>query len=262
MRACLAAVITLIATIVLAQPPTNWSGPFTTDRHKAYPCVRATEPVLIDGLLNEPSWRRAIVINGFIVPPQMDPITQKMRAATLAQSSTRARLMWDDEYLYFAAELDDQDLYCTTPDKHDASFGTDDIVELFVKPSDTLPYYWEIHMVPSGGTRDYFYARRGAGGDARWMIYESGMLARMSLQGTLDDWTDRDTRWLAEMRIPWSAFTRMGGKPRPGDLWRFLVSRYDYSVYLPEGCELSAAAPLPLQSYHLYEYYPYLRFVP
>ena len=94
------------------------------------------------------------------------------------------------------------------------------------------------------------------------MAYESGLRARVSLQGTLDDWTDRDTRWVAEMRVPWSAFARMGGRTYPGALWRFLVSRYDYSVHLPDGCELSAAAPLPLQAYHLFEYYPYLRFVP
>ncbi len=262
MRTVIAALMLLAVTAALAQPAADWSGPFTTDRQRAYPCLRADGPIAIDGKLDEAAWSRATVISGFIVPPRMDSVAQKMTEAKPAASATRARLLWDDEYLYFAAELDDLDLYCVTPDKHDAGFGADDIIELFVKPSDTLPYYWELHVVPSGGTRDYFYARRYAGADTRWLKYDSGLRARVSLQGTLDDWTDRDTGWTAEMRIPWSAFAQMGGKPRSGDLWRFLVSRYDYSVHLSEGCELSAAAPLPIQAYHLFEHYPYLRFVP
>lgn len=261
MRVCLGVVLLLAANAVtFAQAP--WSGPFTTDRSKAYPCVRAEGPVVIDGALQEPAWQRATVIEGFIVPPRMDPVAGAMTKAVPALSQTHARLMWDDEHLYLGAELDDQDIYCVTPDRHDAGFSTDDIVELFLKPSDALPYYWEFHVVPSGGTRDYFYARRNAGGDSRWKVYESGMQARVSLRGSLNHWADRDTGWVAEVRIPWAAFAQMGGKPRPGAMWRFLVSRYDYSVHLPDGCELSAAAALPIQSYHLYEYYPYLRFVP
>jgi hypothetical protein len=252
----------MAASGVLAQPSGTWGEPFSTTWDGAYLCVRAMQPIVLDGKLDDPAWGRATVIEHLVVPPYMDSVAGAMTKPTRALSTTRVRLAWDEEYLYVGGELADQDLYCETPEGHDAPFGTDDILELFVKPSDALPYYWELHVVPSGGTRDYFYARRSAGGNQRWIPYDSGMAARVTLQGTLDDWTDRDTGWTAEMRIPWSAFAQMGGQPRVGTRWRFLVSRYDYSVHLPEGCELSAAAPLPLQSYHLYEYYPYLRFVP
>ena len=92
------------------------------------------------------------------------------------------------------------------------------------------------------------------------MVPNPGMEAKVTVVGTLGNWEDRDNKWIAEMRIPWSAFARSGGRPKVGDLWRFLVSRYDYSVHLEEGCELSAAAPLPIQSYHIFEYYPYVVF--
>ena len=111
-----------------------------------------------------------------------------------------------------------------------------------------------------GATRDYFYARRGAGPDERWMPYDSGMKAAVRLDGTLNHWEDRDHGWTAEVAIPWLAFEKTGGGPKPGDCWTFMVSRYDYSVYQEEGLELSATSVLPSPSYHLHEYYRDLLF--
>jgi hypothetical protein len=254
-------VLTLgVCTLAVAQAPPPWGDPFSLEKAQAYQCVRAEKPIVLDGKLDDPAWAKAQRIERFVVPSEMDWTTFEMTRPRRARSLTRAWLTWDDKYLYFAAEMEDRDLYCVTEAGHDNPFGADDIIELFIKPSDEKPWYWELHVVPSGGTRDYFYARRGAGGGDRWMKYESGMKAAVSLSGTFDDWTDRDNEWIVEMRVPWSAFERWGGKPKVGDFWRMLVSRYDYSVYLDEGRELSAAAPLPWQNYHLFEYYPYLTF--
>jgi len=246
--------------LAAAQAPPPWGEPFSLEKTAAYQCVRAEKPIVIDGVLDDPAWAHAQVIEHFIVPPKLDWTAFQMTNPRRARSLTHAKIMWDDKYLYLAAQMEDRDIYCVTPAGHDLPFGTDDIIELFVKPSDEQPGYWEFHIVPTGGTRDYFYARRGAGGDKRWMKYESGMQAKTKIVGTFDDWSDRDNEWTAEMRLPWSAFDRWGGKPKVGDCWRFLVSRYDYSVHLEEGNELSAAAPLPWQNYHLFEYYPYLVF--
>ena len=258
--AALIAALLAILTPALAQPASTWTAPFSSAKGDAYTCHRATQAIVLDGQLSDAAWQHAQLIDGFVVPPAMDWETFAMSPRRPAASASHVRLLWDDRYLYLGAELEDQDIYCVTPMGHDASFNVDDIIELFVKPSDALPYYWELHVVPSGGTRDYFYARRGAGGDHRWMRYESGMQARVKVFGTRNDWEKRDSKWVVEMRVPWAAFKQTGGRPRTGDLWRFMVSRYDYSVYLEDGCELSAAAPLPWQNYHLYEHHPYLKF--
>ena len=259
MRLTLCLVALLLATLALAAPV--WQAPFSLDKTAAYPCQWAAQAPVLDGKLDDPAWAQAVVIEGVIVPPKLtwpDLVMTKPRPAT---SQSHARLLWDAKYLYFAAEWEDRDIYCVSKPLHDIPFGVDDIAELFVKPKDELPYYWELHVVPSGGTRDYFYARRGAGGEARWLKYDSGLEAKVTVQGTFDDWSDRDNKWLVEMRVPWAAFAQMGGQPQPGDLWRFLVSRYDYSVHLEDGVELSAAAPLTWANFHEYESYPYLRFV-
>jgi len=262
MKVLIAVAMVACCAVALAQAPPPWGDPFSLDKAQAYQCARADKPIVIDGKLDEAAWAKAQQIERFIVPSRMDWTTFSMTGPRRARSLTRAKIMWDDKYLYFAAEMEDRDIYCVTGKGHDNSFGTDDIIELFVKPSDAQPWYWEFHVVPSGGTRDYWYARRGAGGDKRWMKYDSGMQGKVTLSGTFDDWTDRDNEWIAEVRIPWAAFDKWGGRPKVGDDWKFLVSRYDYSVHLEDGCELSAAAPLPWQNYHLFEDYPYLVFRP
>ena len=50
-----------------------------------------------------------------------------------------------------------------------------------------------------------------------------------------------------------------GGRPKPGDVWRFALCRYDYG---PGGKDpvLMSSAPLRRMSFHRYEDYGKLRF--
>ena len=87
-----------------------------------------------------------------------------------------------------------------------------------------------------------------------------GGLAAVRLQGTLNKWDDRDKGWTVEGRIPWSAFKATGGRPKPGDKWRFALCRYDYSKDFDRP-ELSSTAPLTQPDFHRYEDYGVLTFV-
>ena len=102
---------------------------------------------------------------------------------------------------------------------------------------------------------------RGAGGYQRFAPNTRlGMESAVKLQGTLNDWHDKDTGWTVEGRIPWSAFALAGGRPKPGAKWRFALCRYDYSVTLPR-TEQSSTAPLTQPDFHRYEDYGELTFV-
>jgi hypothetical protein len=85
------------------------------------------------------------------------------------------------------------------------------------------------------------------------------METAVRLQGTLNKWDDKDIGWTAEGRIPWSAFAPSGGKPKPGDRWRFALCRYDFSVAFDHP-ELSSTAPLTRSDFHRYEDYGELVF--
>ena len=175
---------------------------------QSYSCHWTDQLIAIDGKLRAPAWKRAPVLTDFFLAG-----TRK-RATT----ATAARLLWSETHLYFLAEMEDTDLYervsklalpwwrerpacdfCGNPNDHkrdaratmqfqntlygsneghDPPFGGDDLIELFVKPGRSQPTYWEFHVSPRGATRDYFYARRHAGGDERWIAYNSGMKAQ------------------------------------------------------------------------------------
>ena len=59
-------------------------------------CRRASGAIKLDGALDEPAWANAQVLADFAVTWQ----NRKPKTAT------RARLLWDDDSLYFAAEMD------------------------------------------------------------------------------------------------------------------------------------------------------------
>src|SRR5829696_7331115 len=96
----------IIALLVLAavgcEPEEKRGGvPPTAKRVE---CRRATGKIKIDGALTDPAWKAAQGIKEFAV------FWEKRKAKT----ATTAALLWDDHHLYFAAEMEDSDLFALT----------------------------------------------------------------------------------------------------------------------------------------------------
>src|SRR5262249_22737942 len=138
------------------------------------------------------------------------------------------------------------------------------VFELFFKPAEDKPGYYEFQVNPLGAVLDMFLPRRGAGGYQRFVKDgDFHIEAKVNLRGTLNKWTDKDDGWSVEGKIPWKDFLRPGGRPAVGEKWKFALCRYDYSVEF-EGPELSTCAPLKTKSapdYHYFEDYATLTFV-
>ena len=66
---------------------------------KEYLCYRTAEPLRIDGNLDESSWRKAPVTDVFV--------DIEGDARPRPRFATRARMLWDDQYFYIGAELDE-----------------------------------------------------------------------------------------------------------------------------------------------------------
>jgi hypothetical protein len=217
---------------------------------RAAECRRVSGPIKLDGALDEPAWQKAPVLSAF----------SAYWLGRKAKTATKARLLWDDDYLYFGAEMEDADLYADVKE-HNGITWENDVFELFFKPSPDRLGYYEFQVTPLNTRLELFFPSRGAGGYRRFASAGTlGMEAAVKLDGTLNNWRDRDRGWTAEGRIPWSAFKATGGRPAPGDRWRFALCRYDYSTDF-DRAETSSSAPLTQPDFHRYEDYGELTFV-
>jgi len=219
----------------------------------SYNCSHITEPVVIDGLLDEPVWRKAEVLDFYVPVSHSRPI-----------SKTEGRLLWDDKNLYVGYKAYDKDIFSYHTER-DSQTCNDDVLEVFLKPDpDKEPYYnFEINAL--GTVYDALNLKRGAGGGGhiRWKMWNcEGLKIGVHIEGTINNPEDEDEFWQLEVAIPFASLPTLGGKPPgAGDTWLFHLSRYDYSIYLPEGIELTSCAPLTKVDFHHYEDWMPLKFV-
>lgn len=215
-----------------------------------FECRWTDLPVRIDAQGDDTAWKGAQVIDRFTSP----------RAGKPASATTRARLLWDRENLYFLAEMQDADLFAEIRE-HDGRTWQDDVFELFFKPAEDKTGYYDFQVNAAGTMLDMFLPQRSDGGYERYRHADEFHLeAKVALRGTLNRRQDRDRGWVVEGRIPWRDFVRAGGRPEANERWKFALCRYDYRIDTPQP-ELSSSAPLTKPSFHRYEDYATLRFV-
>ena len=223
----------------------------------AFECRWADTPVTLDGAADEPAWKDAQPIDAFHLPWLGDK-------GRMARTATKARLLWDREYLYFSAEMDDSDLFAGVTE-HDGNTWDDDVFELFFRPDRTKPGYYEFQVNAAGTKFDCFFPKRNPGDfDKQKKLGAFHIDAKVKLRGTLNKRTDADRGWAVEGRIPWTDFLRTGGRPEPGEQWAFNLCRYDYNAAWKEP-ELSCVAPVKGKNqsadFHEIESYATLMFV-
>jgi hypothetical protein len=217
---------------------------------RAAECRWAAGKIKIEGETDEVAWDKAQELSDFAV------FWEKRKPKT----ATKAKLLWDDNFFYFTAEMEDADLYADITD-HNGMIWHNDVFEIFLKPVKDKPAYYEFQVNAANAQLELFFPSRGAGGYQRFApLTKFGMESAVKLRGTLNNWKDKDEGWTVEGRIPWTAFKETGGKPETGDKWWFALCRYDYSVAF-ERVETSSTAPLNVADFHRYEDYGTLTFV-
>jgi glucose/arabinose dehydrogenase len=214
-------------------------------------CHKALEPIVLDGQANEFDWEIAQPISNFHLT---------WADGRPAKTSTKAKVLWDDQYFYFYAEMEDADLYADVTEK-DGDIWGNDVFEIFLKPSVEKTSYYEFHVTAANAHFDLYMPHKGGA----WLINRMrkdrkfSMESKVIQRGTLNQWMDRDEGWTVEGRIPWKDFSVTGGRPKPGDEWRFALCRYDYSVGSAQP-ELSSIAPFKKMDFHRTEDFLPLKF--
>ena len=103
--------LALAPLLVCAADRTDWSARMQHIVPKNYLCHRTTAPIVMDGKLDDSAWKAAAWTDDF-ADIQGD-------AKPKPRFRTRAKMLWDDEYLYIAAEIEEPHVWATITN-HDA----------------------------------------------------------------------------------------------------------------------------------------------
>src|SRR5207249_1591671 len=117
----------------------------------------ATNRIRIDGKIDEVAWEKAQLLQDFAV------FWEKRKPKT----ATKARLLWDDRYLYFTADMEDHDLYADVTLRNGMTW-TNDVFELFFKPHADKLIYYEFQVNAANTQLELFLPSRGSGGYQRF----------------------------------------------------------------------------------------------
>jgi len=197
---------------------------------KEYLCYRVAETLKIDGNLDELSWRKAPATDVFV--------DIEGGGKPRPRFTTRARMLWDDQYFYIGAEMDEPHVWGTLT-KRDSVIFHDNDFEVFIDPNGDRDEYYELEINALNTAWDLFlpkpYMDGGKAQDS-WDI--NGLETAVKVTGTLNDPSDVDKGWSVEMAIPWKALAAYAHKPAPpgdGDQWRVNFSRVEWRHEIVDG---------------------------
>jgi transglutaminase-like putative cysteine protease len=198
---------------------------------RGYVCRRAKTPINIDGHADKSVWAEAVWTEDFV------DIEGSRRPAP--RFRTRAKMLWDDDNLYILAELEEPHVWGTITKKNEVMFQDNDF-EVFLCPSGTHHSYYEFEMNALNSIWELTLVKPYRdGGPAINATNVEGLRSAVHVNGTLNDATDTDRSWCAEIAIPWKGLARYSDgqavPPKDGDRWRANFSRVEWLVDILNG---------------------------
>ena len=201
--------------------------PFAPRHYVAY---RAPSSIDIDGRLDESGWTGAAWTEPFV----------DIEGDTRAQPRfrTRAKMLWDDDWFYIAAEMEEPDVWGTLTERDSVIFRDNDF-ELFIDPDGDTHAYYELEVNALETPWDLMLIkpyRDGGPAIHAWDI--AGLRAHVNVKGTLNRPGDRDEGWTIELALPWKILKEAAAgqrRPASGDRWRVNFSRVEWQTDVREG---------------------------
>ena len=211
-----------------------------------YRCLRTATPPDFDGALAHGAWASAAWTDEF------RDIEGDHRPRP--HFRTRAKMLWDDDFLYVACAMEEPDLWATYDQRDMIVFHENDF-EVFIDPDGDQNEYYEIEINVLGTIFDLFLHRPYRhGGPAEHGWDTNGLRWAIHVDGTINDPEDRDRGWVVEMAIPFedlrpptvredgSAWTlapitehQREPSPKPGERWRINFSRVQWDLQVVDG---------------------------
>ncbi len=203
----------------------------------------------LDGKLDDTAWQKAIWTPYWISP------RGEVSAST---PKTRAKFLWDDQYLYIGVEAIDQDVWGSFTQR-DSNTWEEEVVEVFLDADGDSRDYLELQFTPNNVIFDarFEYRRSDLSKARAWQM--QGLKSAVFVDGTLNERSDIDRAVFFEIAVPVAEVP--GAKtPLAQQRWRANLFRFDF----PKGGRQLAAAFSPpiVPDFHALEQFGILYFKP
>jgi len=187
-----------------------------------YKVYKTNTKITIDGILDEQAWKTIEPTDNFVILGNNE---------TTPKTVTRAKMLWDDSFLYVAFYCEDKNLAATYEDRDDPLYK-EDVVEVYIDPDGDGETYLEVEVSPTNVIFDLWLSKprkQGGSGYPDWTM--AGLKTQSTYKGSLNSNSDKDDSWICEMALPFAAMkfssNTVNFPPQENDLWRFNLYRFD-----------------------------------
>lgn len=208
----------------------TWRAKIRPISPRRYVCEYTDVAPRIDGRLDDAAWVGAQWTEDFVDIERASKPKPTFR--------TRAMMLWDNDYLYIAAEMEEPHVWGTLTE-HDSVIFHDPDFEVFIDPDGDSHDYFEFEINALNTGWDLFLPKPYKdGGKADNSFELSGIRTAVHIRGTLNNPADRDEGWGVEIALPWQALASKANSPTPprdGDQWRVGFSRVEWQINTSNG---------------------------
>jgi hypothetical protein len=205
----------------------------SNDRRR-YVARLTSKPPKIDGKLDDAAWAEA---------PSTGPFVNTLTGAA-ASIQTQAKLLWDKKNLYVAFDNVDDDVW-TDLTKRDDKLWTEEADEVMIDADGNGRTYIELQVAPNGNIFDTYlptvrHYEDSVDPQLKPFSWNSKLVAKVHVDGTLNKRDDADKGWTAELALPLEdvkgldASSTVRLPPQPGDVWRINMYRMDQPKGKPQ----------------------------
>ena len=193
---------------------------------RSYITYKTQNTIEIDGVASEISWKKA---------PWTEYFTD-IEGVEKPAYDTRIKMLWDEDFLYFYAEMEEPHVWGTLKNRDTVIFYNNDF-EIFIDPDGDTHNYYELEVNALNTVWDLFIVkpyREPAPIVDNWDI--KGLKSAVDIKGTLNDPEDIDDSWSVEIAIPWGALVEANvhNKLPVNEYWRINFSRVNWDYQLDQ----------------------------
>ncbi|MEN7549634.1 carbohydrate-binding family 9-like protein [Rapidithrix thailandica] len=197
---------------------------------RQYLCYKTPYELTIDGKMDEDIWEKTPWTEDF------EDIEGHLKPKPLYR--TRTKMLWDENYLYVAAELEEPHIWANITERDAIMYFNNDF-EIFIDPDGDTHLYYEFEYNAYATRWDLILVKPYRDGGPYMNAWDvRGMLVATHLDGTINHPNDVDKSWSIEVALPWELLKEANPNrkiPKPGDQWRINFSRVQWQHEIIDG---------------------------